>query len=108
MRQRPLGEFERAVLLAVIRLDDQAYGVTIRDQIEDSLGRSVSFGAVYTTLDRLAEKGLVTSFVGSPTPQRGGRAKKFFRILTKGRDALEHARETSRAIWSIAPIRSSR
>jgi DNA-binding PadR family transcriptional regulator len=108
MKARALGEFERAVLLAVIRLDDEAYGVAIREHLETALSRSISFGAVYTTLDRLAEKGLVTSFAGEPTPQRGGRAKKFFTVSRKGRQALEHAREASRAVWSIAPVRSTK
>jgi PadR family transcriptional regulator PadR len=106
MSNPTVGEFERAVLLAVIRLGDEAYGVRIRDHLEEALGRRISFGAVYTTLDRLLEKGLVSARVGDPTPQRGGRAKKFFTVLAPGRRALERARETSEAIWSISPIRS--
>ena len=101
---RPLGEFERAVLLALITLEGTAYGVNIRQEIEDRLERDVSFGAVYTTLDRLLEKGLVSSYAGEPTPQRGGRAKKFFRIEQRGIDALAHARSKSAALWAMSPI----
>jgi PadR family transcriptional regulator, regulatory protein PadR len=101
---RPIGEFERAVLLALIKLEGRAYGVSIRDELEMRLDRSVSFGAVYTTLDRLHEKGMVSSYVGEPTPQRGGRAKKFFRIERRGIDALQHARSKSSAVWAISAI----
>ncbi len=101
---RPVGEFERAVLLALIRLGDEAYGVSVRDELERRLGRRVSFGAVYTTLDRLAEKDMVSSRVGEPTAERGGRAKKFFRIEPRGLRALEHARKSSEAVWAISPL----
>lgn len=105
---RPLGEFERAVLLAVIRLGDRAYGVSIREELEKRLARAVSFGAVYTTLDRLEEKGLVSSSRGEPTAARGGRAKKFFHVEAAGRARLEHARRASNAIWAITPLREPR
>jgi PadR family transcriptional regulator PadR len=108
MRGSSLGEFERAVLLAVIRLGHEAYGVSIRDHLEEALQRRISFGAVYTTLDRLVEKGFVATHLGDPTPQRGGRAKKFFTPLPRGRRALERAREASEAIWSISPLRSTK
>jgi PadR family transcriptional regulator PadR len=101
---RPLGEFERAVLLALIRLEDNAYGVSIREELESRLRRGVSFGAVYTTLDRLLEKRMVSTWSGEPTPQRGGRAKKFFRIEPRGIQALEHARKSSEAVWAISPL----
>jgi len=103
-RIRPLGEFERAVLLAVLRLRDNAYGVAIRDELETQLRRSVSFGAVYTTLDRLLEKRLVSTYSGDPTPERGGRAKKFFKVEARGMESLEHARRASEAIWGINPL----
>ncbi|MEO8034911.1 MAG: helix-turn-helix transcriptional regulator [Acidobacteriota bacterium] len=105
---RPPAEFERAVLLSLIRLGDNAYGVTIRAELEKLLGRSVSFGAVYTTLDRLEGKGFAASSLGDPTPQRGGRAKKFFRITREGSKALEQAKAASRAIWNIARVRGAR
>lgn len=105
---RPLGEFERAVLLAVTRLGENAYGVSIRAELEKRLRRSVSFGAVYTTLDRLVEKGMASSYLGQPTPERGGRAKKFFSVEAPGVEALRHSRRTSDAIWAIAPLPSTK
>ena len=87
-RKMLLGEFERAVLLVVARLGDGAYGVPIRQELEARLNRPVSVGAVYATLDRLAEKGFVSSSVGEPTATRGGRAKKYFRVEASGIEAL--------------------
>ncbi len=105
---RTLGEFERAVLLAIIHVGDDAYGVSIRQELEKTLKRSISFGAVYTTLERMLEKGLVSTYSGDPTPQRGGRAKKFFTVTTRGMKALDHARRTSDALWALHPIRGAR
>jgi PadR family transcriptional regulator PadR len=86
-----LGEFEQLVLLALTRLGDDAYGVTIRDTLRERTGRDVSFGAIYSTLRRLEAKGLVTSSLGDPEPVRGGRAKKYIVILPRGRVALGEA-----------------
>ena len=83
-----LGEFEQVVLLAILRAADNAYGVTIRAEIEVCTGRDPSPGALYTTLDRLEEKGLVASGFGEPTPQRGGRAKRYFLVTSIGIDAI--------------------
>ena len=83
-----LGEFEHIVILALLRLADRAYGVTIRQEIETRIGREVSIGAVYATLDRLEDKGYVTSFLGEPTPERGGRSKRFCRVTAKGLAAV--------------------
>ena len=83
-----LGEFEQLVLLALIRLGPEAYGVAIRDEIEQRTGRSVALGAVYTTLLRLEDKRLVATRLGDPTPQRGGRRKKYYRPLAAGRREL--------------------
>jgi PadR family transcriptional regulator PadR len=79
-----LGEFEHIVLLALLRLEDRAYGVTVRQEIEFRTEREVSIGAVYATLDRLETKGYVRSRRGDPTPERGGRSKRFFRVTPKG------------------------
>src|SRR5580693_4465705 len=79
-----LGEFEHIVVLALLRLGDRAYGVTVRQEIEARTGREVSIGAVYATLDRLEAKGYVKSRLGAPTPERGGRSKRFFRVTPKG------------------------
>lgn len=89
--ESPLGEFEQLVLLALVRLGDRAYGVTVRKEIAGRARRNVSLGAVYKTLERLEDKGLVSSAVGEPTPERGGRRKKFFRIAPSGARALRHA-----------------
>ncbi|MBV9085339.1 MAG: PadR family transcriptional regulator [Acidobacteriaceae bacterium] len=83
-----LGEFEHLVLLAVLRLDAQAYGVTIRQEIETRTNREVSIGAVYATLDRLEGKGYVKSSMGEPTRERGGRSKRFFRTTANGVSTL--------------------
>jgi len=87
-----LGEFEHVVLLAVLRLPDVAYGMSVRREIADRTGRDVSVGAVYATLDRLAAKGLVTSALLDPTPERGGRAKRSFRLTGPGVDAANRTR----------------
>jgi DNA-binding PadR family transcriptional regulator len=86
-----LGEFEHIVLLAVLRLDDAAYGVTVRREIEARTGRDVSIGAIYATLDRLEAKGLVRSRLGEPTAERGGRAKRLFRVTARGIQAVNDA-----------------
>ena len=83
-----LGEFEHIVLLAVLRLNDQAYGVTVRREIEARTKREVSIGAIYATLDRLEAKGYVQSRAGDPTPERGGRSKRFFRVTAQGVSAI--------------------
>src|SRR5437660_9282504 len=82
-----LGEFEYLMLTAAARLGDGAYGVAIRDAIEDATGRRCSTGALYTTLDRLEDKGLVKTWMGDPTPQRGGRPKRMVRVTGKGAEA---------------------
>ena len=81
-----LGEFEHLVLLAVLRLADEAYGVAVRREIAGRTGRDVSIGAIYITLDRLERKGFVKSRVGEPSVARGGRAKRYFRITARGQD----------------------
>jgi DNA-binding PadR family transcriptional regulator len=79
-----LGEFEYLLLTAAARLGEDAYGVAIRDAIEEATGRPCSLGALYTTLDRLEVKGLLKTRMGDPTPQRGGRAKRMVRVTAKG------------------------
>jgi len=83
-----LASFELVVLLAVAQLGDDAYGVAVQQEIARRTGRRTSFGAVYTTLSRLEEKGLVASRLGDPTPQRGGRAKKHYALRAAGREAI--------------------
>jgi PadR family transcriptional regulator len=79
-----LGEFEQVVLLSILRLGDTAYGVSIREEIAACTERDPSLGALYTTLDRLEGRGLVTSRFGDPTPERGGRAKRYFQVSPTG------------------------
>jgi PadR family transcriptional regulator len=86
-----LGEFEMCVLLAVSQIGDEAYGMRVRQQIERRTGRRVAIGAVYATLARLDEQGLVTARLGSPQPVRGGRARKCFRLTAPGTRALSAA-----------------
>jgi PadR family transcriptional regulator len=84
-----LGEFEQHVLSALLRLRGNAYGVTIRREIVERTGRDVAVGAIYATLDRLEAKGFVSSRLGEATPERGGRAKRYFKIEAPGERALE-------------------
>src|SRR6185503_17800159 len=99
MKGEYLGEFEQLVLLALVRLRDDAYGMTIRQEIEKRTGRQVSIGAAYATLDRLEEKGYVSSRVADPSPQRGGRAKRYFRLTVSGAEALNRSRQALDAMW---------
>ena len=93
-----LGEFEQIVLLAILRLGDQAYGVTILTEIAARTGRNPAPGALYTTLHRMEDKGLVTFRDGSPTPERGGRAKRFVTVTREGRTALASAQSAYRSL----------
>jgi DNA-binding PadR family transcriptional regulator len=86
-----LGEFEQLILLAILRLRDDAYGVTIRAELSDRAGRTVAPGALYTALERLETKGLITSRMSDPTPQRGGRAKRHVTVTAAGVEALTRA-----------------
>jgi len=86
-----LGEFEQFVLLALVRLGADAYGATIRRDIEARAGRRLAISAVYTTLERLEQKGLVRAWVGDPTPQRGGRRKKHYALEPLGARALRRS-----------------
>ena len=98
-RRDYLGEFEHIVLLALMRLGDDAYGVTVHQEIEQRTEREVSIGAIYATLDRMEGKGLVKSRVGQPTPARGGRAKRHFKITSRGVTAVNRTHE---ALWNMS------
>lgn len=95
-----LAEFEQLVLLAVLRAGRDAYGIPIRDEIAERTGREPTLGAVYKTLARLEEKGLVRSQVGDPTPQRGGRRKRCYAVTASGRAELRHALSALRRMTS--------
>jgi PadR family transcriptional regulator PadR len=91
-----LGSLEHIVLLALVRLKANAYGMTVRREIEDRTGRNISIGAVYATLERLEAKGYVASLLGEPTAERGGRAKRLFRMEAGGEAALRASQEAIR------------
>jgi|SRR5271168_1985289 PadR family transcriptional regulator PadR len=93
-----IGPFELMTMLALMRLGDNAYGVPIFREIEQQCGREIALGSVYAALERLEEKGFVASEVGESTPERGGRAKRYFRITSKG---LREVRETQRALKKL-------
>jgi PadR family transcriptional regulator PadR len=99
MGDRPPTDVEQQILLAVWRLEDDAYGVTIHDELERRTGRSMTAGALYTTLVRLESKGWLRSSMGDPTPERGGKAKRFFSITPDGARALQSAREAMERLW---------
>jgi PadR family transcriptional regulator PadR len=94
-----LNEVEQLVLLALARLGDSAYGVTIRQEIEERSGRPVSIAAVYNALDRLERRGTTTTWLSDPTPERGGRARKHFAITPAGEAALKASREMMDRMW---------
>jgi PadR family transcriptional regulator len=98
-RREHLGELEQIVLLAVVRLGDDAYGVPIRLEIERRTGRTLTVGALYRTLDRLELKGYVTSWFGEPTSERGGRSKRYFKVRATGLRALRASHDALTAMW---------
>lgn len=99
MRPDTLGEFEQCLLLAVVHLGDQAYGVTIRQEIETRTDRDIAIGALYTSLDRLEEKGYLRSKMSDPTPERGGRSKRYFTLTAAGATALRQSRARLTRMW---------
>lgn len=103
-----LGEFEHLVLLAVARLQPDGYGTTLRHEIEARTGRDVSVGALYATLDRLEGKGWLSSRVGEPTAERGGRAKRHFTLQPAGAQVLHASRARLDAMWEGADVRPRR
>jgi DNA-binding PadR family transcriptional regulator len=102
-----LGEFEQVVLLAVARLGDEGYGVTIRREIERRAGRSPVIGAVYATLERLEAKGCVSSYEGEAAPVRGGRSRRHYRLEPAGVEALRSARRQLDRMWEGVDLRRS-
>jgi DNA-binding PadR family transcriptional regulator len=94
-----IGEFEHMVLLAVLRLDDNAYAVTVREEILSQTGRDLSRGSIYITLDRLESKGFLKSQLGDPTPERGGRAKRYYALRPAAIKALKESRKALENLW---------
>lgn len=100
-----LGEFEQMVLMAVLRLGEEAYAVTIREEIERRATRVVSRGAIYITLDRLEKKGYLESWLADATPERGGRAKRYHRVSAAGAAALKRSRAALEKMWQgLEPV----
>ncbi len=98
-----LGEFELMILLAVIHLGDEAYGVPISRELERHRGRGVSVGSVYAALERMEAKGLVTSTLGDPTPERGGKAKRYFTVTRAGLRQVHETRRVLSKLWRTLP-----
>ena len=98
-----LGNFDLMALLALLRLGEGAYGVTIARELEEQTGREVVVASVYATLERLQERGLVTSSLGESTPERGGRAKRYFRITKAGVREVRDARRSLMNLWKGLP-----
>ncbi len=95
-----LGEFEQMVLLSIVQLNDDAYGVKVREEIEARTGRDIARGALYTTLDRLEVKGLVTSASGDASAERGGRPRRYFTVAPSGMEALRASRKALLNLWT--------
>jgi DNA-binding PadR family transcriptional regulator len=103
MSREALGNFELMVLLAILRVGEDAYGVPIARELEESSGKDVLLGSVYAALDRLEGKGLVSSRVGDPTPERGGRAKKYVKVTAKGVREIRDTQRTLVRLWRGLP-----
>src|SRR5262245_27000497 len=99
MARTDLGDMEHLVLLAILRLGQEAYGIPILDEVCARIGRDVSRATVYVALKRLEQKGLVTSKLGESTPERGGRAKRYFKLKPSGLKALRESREMFLSLW---------
>ncbi|MCO6360072.1 PadR family transcriptional regulator [Roseivirga pacifica] len=103
MKGTYLGEFQEIVLLTILVLDENAYGVSIQEEIGERTGRAVSRGALHTALTRLEEKGFIQSEYGGATAERGGRRKRFYQVTNLGKNALEEAKTLREDLWSSVP-----
>lgn len=106
-KEKFLGEFEHMLMLALIQLKDQAYGAKIRQLLDSEISRSVAIGAIYSTLERLEKKGMVSSRLGESTPERGGRAKRYFSVTAEGEAALKRAKDAMDTLWQGISIRQA-
>ena len=102
-----LGEFEELVLLTIATLGDEAYGVSIKDSIEERCDRSISIGALHSTITRLEEKKFLRSWVGGATAERGGRSKRYYEVTKDGKVALSTAKSLRDELWREAKINLS-
>ena len=97
-----IGEFEELVLLTIASLGEDAYGVSIKENIEKRSDRSISIGALHSTITRLEEKGLIKSWLGEPTQERGGRRKRLFEITHQGKVSLHHVKDLRDELWKLS------
>jgi PadR family transcriptional regulator, regulatory protein PadR len=102
-----LGEFEELVLLTIATLGEDAYGVSIKEDIENRTDRSLSIGALHSTITRLEEKGFIKSWLGDPTQERGGRRKRFFELTHEGKVALHHMKDLRDELWKLSKTKLS-
>lgn len=105
-KEKFLGEFEQTAMLALIQLKDNAYGAAIRQLLHEQVERDVAIGAIYSTLERLEKKGMVQSYLGETTPERGGRPKRYFKVTGQGESALKKAREAMNTLWQGVSLRA--
>ena len=103
MKGTHLGEFQEIVLLTILVLDDNAYGVTIKREIKDRVNRSISRGALHTALTRLEEKGFIKSWQGEANEERGGRKKRYYEVSNKGVSTLQDSKDIRDQLWNEAP-----
>jgi DNA-binding PadR family transcriptional regulator len=104
MSGSPLAALETAILLAVAHLGEDAYGAAVRRDVSARRGHEYAVGAIHTALQRLEDKGLLSSWTGDPLPVRGGRARRYFRLTEAGRKALNHARAAARQLWQAPDL----
>lgn len=100
-----IGEFEELVLLTIAALDEDAYGVGIKEDIEKRTDRSISIGALHSTITRLEEKGLIKSWLGDPTQERGGRRKRYFQLTNLGKSALREMKALRDELWDLSKVK---
>jgi len=103
MKKYHLGEFEEVVILTIGILNNEAYSVSIKDEIESRLSRSVSMGALHTALKRMEDKGYLKSFAGEATEERAGRPKRYFEITALGKKAIQYSKSTREELWRAIP-----
>ena len=100
-----IGEFEELVLLIIAALDEDAYGVAIKEVIEKRTDRSISIGALHSTITRLEEKGLIKSWLGDPTQERGGRRKRYFELTNLGKSSLREMKDLRDELWDLSKVK---
>lgn len=99
-----IGEFEELVLLTIAALDEAAYGVAIKEDIEQRTDRSISIGSLHSTITRLEEKGFIKSWLGEPTQERGGRRKRYFQLTNQGKAGLRKVKELRDELWDLSKV----